>query len=93
VPSRYDHNRPSDYETIPIAGFSPWTAPYDAILIYCGDAVINVNGAIVCISTTGTNKANTFEVKKGDIVTLSSIGTQVQIKVAYYTHPLFIKAK
>lgn len=92
VPSRYDHNRPSDYETISTTGFSPWTAPYDAVLIYCGDAVISVNGEIICISTTGTNKANTLEVKKGDVVTLSSLGSQVQIKVAYYKHPLFIKA-
>ena len=92
VPERFDHNRLGNYETLSTSSFSPWTAPYDGILIFCGDAVINVNGAIVCISTTGTNKANTLAVNKGDIVTLSSITSQLQIKVAYYSHLMFIKA-
>lgn len=92
IPERFDHNRLGDYEALSTSSFSPWTAPYDGVLIFCGDAVINVNGAIVCISTTGTNKANTLAVKKGDIITLSSITSQLQIKVAYYSHPMFIKA-
>ena len=104
VPWRFDHNRPSDYESIvlPSSSANALTAEYDGEIIYTTNndtaTVIFINGVQVTnpgVRSSYGKTTATFSVKKGDVfyvtVTNGIINTDNE-KVRWYKHPLFIKA-
>lgn len=98
VPERFDHSRPSEWETItlPTSSATAITMQYDGILSAClgssNAKAVYVNGVRVTNGTT-LNAGLTFNVefKKGDTIYVTGSITE-QSYVKYYKHPLFIKA-
>lgn len=97
VPSRYDHNRPSDYEDFSYTNNTDITMEYDGLLFLSEtghDPTIYVNGEKIG-KMTWTNYSNvssisTISVKKGDVVKITA--TIAVHHAIWYKHPLFIKA-
>ena len=104
VPSRYDHNRLGDWETItlPTTSVNAMTMEYDGELYVM---VTNANNTITQIYVNtlrydigataggiGGSVPIIIPVKKGDTVYQGGSVTQITTRLAYYTHPLFIKA-
>lgn len=99
VPSRYDHNRPSEWEEIvaTTSTVTPVTAQYDGLItvtVLTNQArYLTVNGVNYNrFSGADTNTSITVEVKKGDVVSVSGSVASYYVSACYYTHPLFIKA-
>lgn len=99
VPSRYDHNRPSDWEEV--ASTNTFTPAYDgfmAVSYYNSGVIIKVNDVQIDIdnSPSNANGNMTLPFKKGDVITFFNVydgsARAIAFKVRYYTHPLFIKA-
>lgn len=99
VPERFDHNRLSAYEeiTLPTSSATAITMQYDGTLVYQGDRsgthYIYINDVQICFDRGSSNddSALTVSFRKGDVIWVTITGTFVS-KVAYYKHPMFIKA-
>ena len=99
VPERFDHNRLGTYEeiTLPTSSATAITMQYDGILVYQGDRngthYIYINDVQICFDRGSSNddSALTVSFRKGDVIWVTITGTFVS-KVAYYKHPMFIKA-
>lgn len=97
VPERFDHNRLGDIESAPASGF---TADYDGVLYGSrrnnGIAVSINNAEVMYSEVTGELSAYfpwTVAFKKGDYITYQSgSGSSHLANIAYFEHPLFIKA-
>lgn len=107
VPSRYDHDRPSEKMPINGTGLIPFSltttnaeVPYDGIINFGYNAaygrIFYINDEIRAISGNSGSSGNTstVEVKKGDMVRVdSTIDLNASYNYAiWFTHPLFIKA-
>ena len=97
VPSRYDHNRPSDYESITLSTDSnnPTVMDYDgeinSIIPYQHSDSLTVNGVVIADTSSHAGQTFTVLFKKGDEI-YARAGSGATYKVRYYKHPLFIKA-
>lgn len=99
VPQRFDHSRLGDYEVIvlPTNSATAITMQYDGILIYQSNtAYINyvyINDVPIAFdqASSGDDSAITVAFKKNDKIWVSRHNQDLS-KVAYYTHPMFIKA-
>lgn len=100
VPERYDHNRLGDYEAIslPTSSATAITMQYDGIVIYQpnqgGTNYIYINGVQICFdkASSSDDSAVTVPFRKGDVIYVTRQNGATSSKVAYYKHPLFIKA-
>lgn len=107
IPAMFDHSRPSDYESITLSTDSnnPTVMDYDGVLLVkiakAGfSPEIFINGTSVgkigmSSSSTGTNtygNVGTLVFKKGDSIYSNQSNADITYQVAYYKHPLFIKA-
>ena len=96
VPSRYDHNRPSEWEEV--ASTNTFTPAYDGVMIIGinnANIIVKVNDVEITRVDTGQITDTLIPFKKGDVITFFSLGGSAiskSFKVSYYTHPLFIKA-
>lgn len=101
VPERYDHDRLGEWQTItlPTSAATAITMQYDGILhIQVGlpkgnHAYVFINGVSFEIGEgagDGNNEAMTIEVNKGSSVYLNR--SAITTRIAYYSHPMFIKA-
>lgn len=98
VPSRYDHNRPSDYEEMTYTANTDITLQYDGEILISQLRAANTNYLIYLDGiaiTTLRSTADAFQhitipFKKGQVLKITDSG--LSIFVCYYTHPLFIKA-
>lgn len=99
VPSRYDHNRPSEWEDV--ASTNTFTPTYDGFMsvsYYNSGVIIKVNNVQIDIdnSPSNANGNMTLPFKKGDVITFFNVydgsARALAFKVRYYKHPLFIKA-
>ncbi len=99
VPSRYDHSRLGDYQSIslPTTSATAMTTQYDGILIYVpnssGTNNVYINGVRICYDRGSSNDDSsvTIPFRKNDAIYATQSGGSTS-KVAYYTHPMFIKA-
>ena len=99
VPERYDHSRLGNYQsiTLPTSSATAMIMQYDGILIYVprygSIAGVYINGTYIYADDGGSDAygSATVSFKAGDIIYATVNGSQYS-KVAYYTHPLFIKA-
>ena len=96
VPERFDHSRLGEVESISISTnpSNPNVAEYDGIL-YVGLGVngsrkLWINGVMFGCVSGSDGGADSYELKKGDVFYGNS-GINFA-KIAYYKHPLFIKA-
>lgn len=99
VPSRYDHDRPSEWEEVvaTTSTVTPVNAQYDGLITVTVSTnqarYLTVNGVNYNrFSGADTNTSITVEVKKGDVVSVSGSVASYYVSACYYTHPLFIKA-
>ena len=99
VPQRFDHDRLGIFEaiTLPTTSATAMTMPYDGVLIYVPRSTsatyVYINGQQI-YADDGSSDAYgsaTINFKAGDIVYATVNGSQFS-KIAYYTHPMFIKA-
>lgn len=101
VPERYDHDRLGEWQTItlPTSAATAITMQYDGILhIQVGlpkgnHAYVFINGVSFEIGEgagDGNDEAMTIEVNKGSSVYLNR--SAITTRIAYYSHPMFIKA-
>lgn len=99
VPSRYDHDRPSEWEDV--ASTNTFTPTYDGFMsvsYYNSGVIIKVNNVQIDIdnSPSNANGNMTLPFKKGDVITFFNVydgsARALAFKVRYYKHPLFIKA-
>lgn len=96
VPSRYDHNRPSEWEEV--TSVSTFTPAYDGVMIIGinnANLIVKVNDVEITRVDTGQITDTLIPFKKGDVITFFSLGGSAiskSFKVSYYKHPLFIKA-
>lgn len=98
VPERFDHDRLGDYESVTLSTNSsnPTVMEYDGVLFGSSTHTLKVyiNGELFDF-TDHTSIAGygsgTVTFKKGDNIYYHSNVTG-NFKVAYYTHPMFIKA-
>ena len=98
VPERYDHSRLGDYQniTLPTSWANAMTMQYDGILtvkalnaqrnIYINNDIIASASPVSTIDGSGT-----VEFRKGDKIHLTNWYNGCA-RIAYYTHPMFIKA-
>lgn len=99
VPERFDHNRLSAYEniTLPTSSATAITMQYDGTLVYQGDNggthYVYINDVQICFDkgSSSDDSALTVSFRKGDVIWVTTTGNFVS-KVAYYKHPMFIKA-
>ena len=107
LPAMFDHSRPSDYESITLSTDSnnPTVMDYDGVLLVKiakagSNPEIFINGTSVgkigmSSSSSGTDtygNVGTFVFKKGDSIYSNLSNADITYQVAYYKHPLFIKA-
>lgn len=99
VPERYDHSRLSAYQsiTLPTSSATAITMQYDGVLHYVPRSgslcSVYINGTAI-YADDGSSDAYgsaTIDFKAGDTIYATVNGSQYS-KVAYYTHPMFIKA-
>ena len=96
VPSRYDHNRPSEWEEV--TSTNTFTPVYDGVMIIGinnANIIVKMNDVEITRVDTGQITDTLIPFKKGDVITFFNIGGSAiskSFKVSYYTHPLFIKA-
>ena len=96
VPEKYDHSRLGAAESITSSQF---TAPYDGVITIYGvvearneSGAAYANGVMIArVYRDASSSASGF-IKKGDVITFSGFGWMNPKTVAYYTHPMFIKA-
>lgn len=98
VPSRFDHSRLGDYQdiTLPTSWASAMTMQYDGVLMVKAlnrQRNIYINNVIIASASpvSDIDGSGTVEFRKGDKIHLTNWYNGCA-KVAYYTHPLFIKA-
>jgi hypothetical protein len=99
VPHRFDHSRLGTYQsiTLPTTSATAMTMPYDGVLHYVphSGSISNVyiNETAIYADDGGSDVygSATINFKAGDVV-YASVNGSGSSKVAYYTHPLFIKA-
>lgn len=100
VPSRFDHSRLGVYQsiTLPTTSGTAITMQYDGILIYvpngAGTNNVYINDVRICYDrgASGDDSSVTIPFRKNDAIYATLPGGSTS-KVAYYTKPLFIKAK
>lgn len=104
VPERFDHDRLGNRQTINL-NVSPENAPvmpFDGVVwVNCNPTTTNNSNLVLRIdeqtverqSSNGGNQSSVFSpVKKGDKVRASTDNGTITSYVAYYNHPMFIKA-
>ena len=99
VPERYDHTRLGDYQsiTLPTSSATAMIMQYDGILIYVprygAIASVYINGTSIYADDGNSDAygSATVSFKAGDIIYATRNGSPYS-KVAYYTHPMFMKA-
>lgn len=101
VPQRFDHSRRGDFESITIStnSASPTVILKDGFLIISSmssaKTYFYLNGILTVqtpiVSNGGGANIAEVEVKKGDEIYCTG-NTAIFAQIAYYTHPMFIKA-
>lgn len=99
IPKRFDHNRLGAFEaiTLPTTSATAMTMLYDGVIIYVprdtSITYIYINETAIYADDGGTDSRGsaTINFKAGDVIYATVNGSQYS-KIAYYTHPMFIKA-
>ena len=101
VPERFDHDRLGAYQSSWVTIDSGKTFDYDGFVVIVtyptttNQYAFYLNGELIALddivsSGSGQNQTFSIPIHKGDVLTSTQTGAQ--IKWAYYTHPMFIKA-
>ena len=99
VPERYDHSRLGDYQaiTLPTSSATAMTMQYDGVLHYVPHSInrcyIYINGQQFYADDgdDSSYSSSSFSFNAGDVIYATVNGREFS-KIAYYTHPMFIKA-
>lgn len=99
IPKRFDHNRLGAFEaiTLPTTSATAMTMLHDGVIIYVprdtSITYIYINGTAIYADDGGTDSCGsaTINFKAGDVIYATVNGREYS-KIAYYTHPMFIKA-
>ena len=99
VPQRFDHSRLGNYDSsivIPTSYSNAMIMPYDGVIVVVAlstqrSLYINNQRVATASPVSTIDGSGTAEFKAGDKIHLSSYYSGCAI-IAYYTHPMFIKA-